>query len=596
MKPTIEILTKLQENSSKHHDEIFTRLFRYMLRPDIYYVAYQHLYSNEGAATKGVDDDTADGFSEEYVTRIIDALRSETYRPKPVRRTYIQKSNGKMRPLGLPTFTDKLVQEVMRMILEAVYEPVFSHYSHGFRPGRSCHTALSQLSHEFIGAKWFVEGDIKGCFDNIDHSVLIAVIGKKIKDARFLKLLRTFLNAGYMEDWKYYGTYSGCPQGGIISPILANIYLNELDRFVEELKKSFDNKTPYTVTPEYAVLQRKRANIKRKINRREPGAERDKLIAEYVAVGKELRKTPAKLCNDKKLKYVRYADDFLIAVNGSKQDCEWVKVKLTEFIRDTLKMELSQEKTLITHSSECARFLSYDVRVRHDQQVKPWKKCKQRTMNNTVELLIPLQDKIEKFLFARDAVRQRADNGKLEPVARLSLLRHTDLEIVTIFDAELRGLCNYYFLASNYRSLNYFSYLMEYSCLKTLAGKHKCKLSKIYNKYRVGKKRWGIPYETKSGSKVRCLTKFNEIEGKTCEDIQPVVIPMITKGRTTFDARLKAKKCELCGATDVKLEIHHVNKVKNLKGKKPWEQVMIAKRRKTLAVCHDCHVKIHHGF
>ena len=197
-----------------------------MLRPDIYYIAYQHLYSNDGAATKGVDDDTADGFSEEYVTRIIDALRSETYRPKPVRRTYIQKSNGKMRPLGLPTFTDKLVQEVMRMILEAVYEPVFSHYSHGFRPGRSCHTALSQLSHEFIGAKWFVEGDIKGCFDNIDHSVLIAVIGKKIKDARFLKLLRTFLNAGYMEDWKYYGTYSGCPQGGIISPILANIYLN----------------------------------------------------------------------------------------------------------------------------------------------------------------------------------------------------------------------------------------------------------------------------------------------------------------------------------------------------------------------------------
>ena len=145
-----------------------------------------------------------------------------------------------------------------------------------------------------------------------------------------------------------------------------------------------------------------------------------------------------------------------------------MKIKLTEFIRDTLKMELSQEKTLITHSSECARFLSYDVRVRHDQQVKPWKKCKQRTMNNTVELLIPLQDKIEKFLFARDAVRQRADNGKLEPVARLSLLRHTDLEIVTIFDAELRGLCNYYFLASNYRCLNYFSYLMEYSCLKMM--------------------------------------------------------------------------------------------------------------------------------
>ena len=234
MKPTIEILTKLQENSKKHHDEVFTRLYRYLLRPDIYSIAYQHLYSNEGAGTKGVDEDTADGFSEEYVERIIEALRTETYRPKPVRRSYIQKSNGKMRPLGLPTFTDKLVQEVMRMILEAVYEPVFSNYSHGFRPGRSCHTALSQLKHEFIGAGWFVEGDIKGCFDNIDHTVLIAVIGRKIKDARFLKLIRLLLKSGYMEDWKYYGTYSGCPQGGIISPILANIYLNEFDQEYEK--------------------------------------------------------------------------------------------------------------------------------------------------------------------------------------------------------------------------------------------------------------------------------------------------------------------------------------------------------------------------
>ena len=230
MKPTMEILTKLQENSRKHHDEIFTRLFRYLLRPDIYYIAYQHLYANDGAGTKGVDEDTADGFSEAYVERIIEALRTETYRPKPVRRTYIQKSNGKMRPLGLPTFTDKLVQEVMRMILEAVYEPVFSRYSHGFRPGRSCHTALAQIKHEFVGACWFVEGDIKGCFDNIDHTVLTTVIGKKIKDAKFLKLIQLFLKSGYMEDWKYYGTYSGCPQGGIISPVLANIYLNELDK------------------------------------------------------------------------------------------------------------------------------------------------------------------------------------------------------------------------------------------------------------------------------------------------------------------------------------------------------------------------------
>lgn len=598
MKPTIEILTRLQKNSKTNNEEVFTKLFRYLLRPDIYYVAYQNLYANNGASTKGVNADTADGFSEEKVNAIIEALRKGTYTPAPVRRTYIKKKNGKLRPLGLPTFTDKLVQDAIRMVLQAVYEPIFSDYSHGFRPGRSCHTALAQLKHEFIGAKWFVEGDIKGCFDNIDHSVLLEIIGKKIKDARLLNLIRSFLKAGYMEDWKYYGTYSGSPQGGIISPILANIYLNELDKFVESLKKSFDTKTPYTLTPEYEALQRKRAYTKRKIDRRKPGEERDKLIADYAETGKELRKTPAKLCNDKKLKYVRYADDFLISVNGSKEDCEWIKAQLTEFIRNTLKMELSQEKTLITHSNNCARFLGYDVRVRRNQQVKPWKNCKQRTLNNTVELLIPLKDKIERYLFEKKVVIQRTNTGKLEPMARPDLIRHTDLEIVTVYDAELRGLCNYYCLASNYRNLNYFSYLMEYSCLKTLAGKHKCKISAIYDKYRTGKKRWGIPYETKAGIKIRHLTKYNEINGNKCDDIRPAIVTIITKGRTTIDSRLKARRCELCGfeGNGRKYEVHHVNKVKNLKGKEPWEVVMIAKRRKTLVVCHECHQKIHHGF
>lgn len=598
MKPTIEILTRLQENSKNNHDEVFTKLFRYLLRPDIYYTAFHNLYANNGAATKGVNDDTADSFSEDKVNKIIEVLRNGTYKPKPVRRTYITKKNGKQRPLGLPTFTDKLIQDVIRMILQAIYEPIFSNYSHGFRPGRSCHTALAQLKHEFIGAKWFVEGDIKGCFDNIDHSVLINIIGKKIKDVRFLNLIRNFLKAGYMEDWKYYGTYSGSPQGGIISPILANIYLNELDKFVEKLKKSFDTQTPYTLTPQYKKLQSKRASTKKRIDRREAGEERDKLIAYYIEIGKEMRNIPAKLCNDKKLKYVRYADDFLIAVNGNKQDCEWIKAQLTEFICGTLKMELSQEKTLITHSSTCARFLGYDVRVRRSQEVKPWKNSKQRTLNNTVELLIPFKDKIEKYLFSKKVVKQRADNGKLEPVARVDLTRHTDLEIVTVFDSELRGLCNYYYLASNYRNMNYFSYLMEYSCLKTLAWKHKCKLSKIYDKYRIGAKRWGVSYEIKAGKKIRKLTKFNEIDGKKCEDIMPIIVTIVTKGRTTIDNRLKAHKCELCGyeGTDRKYEVHHINKVKNLKGKEPWEVVMIAKRRKTMVVCYDCHQKIHHGF
>lgn len=595
MKPTMEILTKLQENSKKNHDEVFTRLYRYLLRPDIYYVAYQHLYSNKGAGTKGVTDDTADGFSEIYIENIIEALKNEMYQPKPVRRTYIKKSNGKMRPLGLPVFTDKLIQEAIRMILEAIYEPIFSDYSHGFRPVRSCHTALAQIKKEFTGARWFIEGDIKGCFDNINHAVLVEIINQKIKDARFLKLIRSFLKAGYMEDWKYHETYSGCPQGGIISPILANIYLNELDRRVMEIKKEFDVATKARYTPEYTKLVGLRQRLHNKI-KNSNGIEREKLIEEYKSATAQMLKLPAKQCDDKKIKYVRYADDFLIAVNGNRQDCEKIKQELTEFISTTLKMELSQEKTLITHSNTPARFLGYDVRVRRDQQIKPKGKFKTRSMNNKVELSIPFKDKIEKFLFSNGIVKQRSDNGKLEPIHRPQLLNRTDLEIVTIYNAELRGICNYYGLASNFNKLIYFNYLMEYSCLKTLAGKHRSKVSKIRAMYKDGTGKWAIPYETKTGIKKMYFANYADCKGKKFTDIVPQTAKNYSHDVTILESRLKAKICEVCGCTESeRYEIHHVNKVKNLKGKSEWEKIMIAKRRKTIVVCHKCHMAIHHG-
>ena len=595
MKPTMEILTKLQENSKKNHDEVFTRLYRYLLRPDIYYVAYQHLYSNKGAGTKGVTDDTADGFSEIYIENIIEALKNERYQPKPVRRTYIKKSNGKMRPLGLPVFTDKLIQEAIRMILEAIYEPIFSDYSHGFRPKRSCHTALAQIKKEFTGARWFIEGDIKGCFDNINHAILVEIINQKIKDARFLKLIRLFLKAGYMEDWKYHETYSGCPQGGIISPILANIYLNELDRHVMKIKKEFDVAIKAHYTPEYTKLVGLRKRLHNKI-KNSNGIEREKLIEEYKSATAQMLKLPAKQCDDKKIKYVRYADDFLIAVNGNRQDCEKIKQELTEFISTTLKMELSQEKTLITHSNTPARFLGYTVRVRRDQQIKPKGKFKTRSMNNKVELNIPFKDKIEKFLFLNGIVKQRSDNGRLEPIHRPQLLNRTDLEIVTIYNAELRGICNFYGLASNFNKLIYFNYLMEYSCLKTLAGKHRSKVSKIRAMYKDGTGKWAIPYETKTGIKKMYFANYADCKGKKFTDIIPQTAKNYSHDVTTLESRLKAKLCEVCGCTESdRYEIHHVNKVKTLKGKSEWEKIMIAKRRKTIVVCHKCHMAIHHG-
>lgn len=598
MKPTTEILARISQNSLANKEEVFTKLYRYLLRPDIYFVAYKNLYANSGAATKGVNEDTADGFSEAKIDSIIKALADETYQPMPVRRTYIQKKNNrkKLRPLGIPTFTDKLVQEVLRIILEAVYEPIFLDVSHGFRPKRSCHTALKQLRREFNGTRWFVEGDIKGCFDNINHAVLVGLLSNKIKDARITKLIYKFLKAGYLENWQYHKTYSGTPQGGIISPLLANIYLHELDKFVMNLKSEFDTPGVGQITPEYRELHNEIKRLSHRLTK-VTGEEREMALAEYKPKRQKLMTIPCTAQTDKKLKYVRYADDFLIAVKGNREDCQWIKSKLAEFIGDTLKMELSEDKTLITHSSKCARFLGYDVRVRRSGKIKRGGPghVKMRTLNGGVELLVPLNDKIRQFVFTKGVAIQKED-GSMFPVHRKYLVGLTDLEIVSVYNAELRGICNYYGMASNFCKLHYFSYLMEYSCLKTLASKHKTSLSKIIDKFNDGTGKWGVPYETKLGSKRRYFANYADCKGKgSATDYISNAAVVYGYAVNTLENRLKAKVCELCGTTESDhYEVHHINKLKNLKGKERWEIAMIAKHRKTLVVCRDCHRSIIH--
>lgn len=596
MLPTMEILERIRKNSNQNKEEVFTRLYRYMLRKDLYYAAYKKLYANKGASTQGVNNDTADGFSEEQINEIIQTLADETYQPKPARRTYRKKPNGKMRPLGIPTFTDKLVQEVLRMILEAVYEPVFLDCSHGFRPNKSCHTALKSLKGQFHGTRWFVEGDIKGCFDNIDHQKLVEIIGNKVRDARLIKLIWKFLKSGYVENWQYNRTHSGTPQGGIISPLFANIYLHELDSFVAELTEKFDRPSERDCTAEYGAIKRDRYRLSERIEAAEE-PERSELLRQYKELRSKQLKTPYKSQTDKKIKYIRYADDFLIGVNGSKEDCAWIKQELSNFIAVTLKMELSEEKTLITHSNDYARFLGYDVRVRRNNDTikrGATGHVKKRTLNNISELSIPLDDKIMRFMFDKHIIEQR-ENGEIRPVHRKSLLRCTELEIVTTYNAELRGISNYYSLAGNFHKLSYFGYLMEYSCLKTLAAKHKRSCGQIKDKYKDGKGKWGIPYTTKKGDKRCYFAKYYESRDvKYASDRLPAEAILHTSAKTSFESRLSAKICELCGATNAKhYEIHHVRKVKDLKGKEPWEQVMIAKRRKTLVLCKSCHYNIH---
>lgn len=596
MKPTSEILGRIYESSGRNRKCVFTRLYRYLLREDIYMTAYKNLYANEGAGTKGTDNDTADGFSLEYVQRIIKELKELTYEPKPVRRTYIEKRNGKLRPLGVPSFRDKLVQDAMKQILEAIYEPIFSEHSHGFRRNRSCHTALKEVSIYFKGVKWFVEGDIKGCFDNINHKVLLNLLSTKIKDSRFINLVRKFLKAGYMENWVYHKTYSGTPQGGILSPILTNIYLNELDAKVAEMAKSFNVSAQHFCSSVYSKKRTYIYKLRRQYGKSTNLAEKKELLKRIHKLEVEKRKLPCKDASDKAIVYVRYADDFLIGIKGTREEAEAVKTELRIFLSEVLKMELSEEKTKITHSSNAAQFLGYEIKVRRNNRTKRTANgIVKRTLNNTVALLIPF-DRIEKFMYERKIVKQGI-NGALIPLHKHQLSGLTEIEILDTYNALTRGLCNYYSMASNFMKLNYFTYLMEYSCLKTLANKHKTRISKLKKKYKIGRT-WGITYKTKSGVKTMKIIRHKDLSRSVNyqrSGIDTLIDYTYLGARNSLEARLKANKCELCGAEGdgYRYEIHHVNKLKNLKGKQYWEIAMLSRKRKTIVLCQECHETIH---
>src|SRR5438876_8297605 len=204
------------------------RVYRQLFNKDLYLKAYGKIYRNTGAMTKGVTDETTDGMSLDKIDTIIEALRFERYQWKPARRTYIPKKNGKRRPLGMPVWSDKLLQEVIRQILAAYFEPQFSDHSHGFRPERGCHTALREIYQNWKGTVWFIEGDISHCFDTLNHELLLEILSEHIHDQRFIRLMRALLDAGYMEGWRWNQSLSGVPQGGIIRPILSHILLDRL--------------------------------------------------------------------------------------------------------------------------------------------------------------------------------------------------------------------------------------------------------------------------------------------------------------------------------------------------------------------------------
>jgi group II intron reverse transcriptase/maturase len=568
------------------------RVYRCLFNPDLYLLAYGKIYRNAGAMTPGTTSETVDGMNLGKIEAIIGALRQERYRWTPVRRTYIEKKGtAKKRPLGLPTWSDKLLQEVIRLLLEAYYEPQFSGRSHGFRPGRGCHTALQEIYHQWHGTVWFIEGDITDCFGSLDHSITRSILAEKIHDGRFLRLIDGLLQAGYLEDWRYHQTLSGCPQGGVVSPVLSSIYLDRLDKFIEQTLLPAHNRgarrTPYRP---YMRLWQRAFRLDQR-GKREAGR----------ALRKQMKTMPSRDPGDpgyRRLRYCRYADDWLLGFTGPRQEAEQIKACIGQFLHDQLKLELSPAKTLITHGrTQAARFLGYEIVVLHADHKHD--RRGHRSINAAIGLKVPV-----------DVIRAKCapylHHGR--PIRRTERIVDTDFSIVAQFQAEFRGVAEYYRLAFNRHRLGQLKYVMERSLTKTLARKYRITVPKVYRRYRAvpGTEhgpRPGLQVTLdRDGGRPPLVAQWGGIS--LARDITPRPLndnpPRIWNSRRSeLVQRLLAEACELCGSGN-QVEVHHVRALKDLnpKGRKhqpEWVTRMASRRRKTLVVCRVCHEDIHAG-
>jgi group II intron reverse transcriptase/maturase len=526
--------------------------------------------------TAGSTTETVDGMSLAKIETIIAALRQEKYRWTPTRRVYVPKKNGKRRPLSLPTWSDKLLQEVIRLMLEAYYEPQFSEYSHGFRPERGCHTALTEIDRTWLLTTWFIEGDIKACFDSLDHEILLATLAETIRDGRFLRLIQQLLRAGYLEEWKYNATYSGAPQGGIVSPLLSNIYLSKLDKYIET-----------TLIPTYT------RGTKRRLNRQYLN-----LYNKAAQVRKQQQKLPSVDPTDpgyRRLKYVRYADDWLLGFIGPKGEAEEIKRSSNVFLRDDLKLERCEEKTLITHArTQAARFLGYELSIYQEDTCRPHQG---RYVNGKVALRVPedvVRKKCQKYL--KDA----------KPRHRKAMTHDTVLSIMAQYQTEYRGLVQYYQMANNLSRLSAVRWVMERSLTKTLASKLNISVRGVYERYSATLVRKNRPYkglqvtiQREGKEPLRAQWGGISLKRETEAILQDQQSPLIWNSRTELVQRLLADTCERCGSQE-NITVHHIRALKDLhqkgrRAKPQWMQQMAAKKRKTLVVCWKCHMDIHHG-
>jgi group II intron reverse transcriptase/maturase len=566
-----------------------TGIYRQLFNPERFLHAYAKLARNRGAMTPGVTAETGDGMCLAGIQAIIARLRYERYRWSPVRRIYIAtKRSRKRRPLGLPTWSDKLLQEVIRSLLEAYYEPQLSDHGHGFRPGRGCHTALTEIRRTWKGVVWFIEGAIAQCFDSLDHGVLMAILREKIQDHRFVRVIANLLKAGYLEQWVYHATLRGAPQGGVVSPILSNIDRDRRDQDVEQV-----------LLPRYPTGKVRRPN--RAYPRQQAEAARLEswgYHTEARACRKQMRMLPSGDPQDpgsRRLRYGRYADDVLLGFTGPRSEAGAIKHQLGNVLREQRRLTLSEENTLIPHGrTEAARVLGYNLLVfQADHKLD---KAGRRVINGKLGLRVP-----------RDVVQAKSQPYKRhgKPIHRAEMAHDTVFSIVAHDQQGYRGLVEYYRMAYNRSALDALHRVMEQSLTMTLANKLKTRVSTIYARYRH-------TIQTPDGPR-KVLQVIVPREGRRPLVAQWGGVPLKWRARAVLDdcpkpiwngrnerlVRLLAATCELCGAQG-DMAVPHVRALADLQqrgraARPAWMTQMAARQRQTLVVCAACHHSIHAG-
>jgi group II intron reverse transcriptase/maturase len=569
------------------------KLYKLMLQPDLYVVAYQRIKSEPGNMTPGTDDETLDGFSLGEIEKLVSEMQTEKYQCKPVRRAYIPKANGKLRKLGIPCIRDKIVQEVVRMILEAVYDSPHGSYfkdaSHGFRRERSCHTALRDVQRRWTGITWIIEGDIKNCFDDVDHEKLVEILREKIKDERFINLVRKILNAGYLDlDDIRKDSLAGTPQGGIVSPMLSNIYLHKLDEYMEQMQEELDNGTKRKHNLEYKRLQDRRLYLAK------AGKTKDEA---FKKLGKRMRRLPSMNVNDPdfvRIKFIRYADDWIIGVTGPHELAEDIKQKVRNFLSTELKLTLSEEKTVITNArTQEAKFLGYKIRLgRNPKEQKQsvstngsGKIFKRRSTGHEIVLKVPMDELIKRL-----QVKGFCDKDG-NPIHRAPWQTLDEDQIILLYSSINRGIQQYYRPADNFARVQRIQYILKFSLAKTLAGKRKGKITDVINGQDI--KIW-----IKRGQKVREVTFWQNHDWKGNRDAftRSEKIDLV---RMNVRLRTKSKldwPCCICGDED-SIQMHHVRHIRKMTDRqtKGFTRVLVMLNRKQIPVCTRCHKLIHAG-